>query len=215
MSDFRSLLPANSTPLERILERALAERWDYYLERIAVIRTLWNPWECPADFLPYLAWAVDVVWWRHDWPEATKRQVIADSLKVHRTLGFKDGILAALNAAGVQARLRLWNETEPPGEPGTYTVDVLAADTEGEGPDADMMRDAAAIVRRTKRASQHGPNPRIGVPTEAALGLAAALRHADQFRSAAVAALRGGVDTAVSLADAGRGFQINRIEAAL
>jgi len=51
------------------------------------LRTLWSPWNCPAHLLPYLAasWSVDR--WDNQWPEATKRQVIANSYFVHSRKG--------------------------------------------------------------------------------------------------------------------------------
>ncbi|MCO5083086.1 MAG: phage tail protein I [Rhizobiaceae bacterium] len=48
------------------------------------LRTLWSPWECPADMLDELAWAWSVDFWREWWPEFRKRQVIAESRAFHR-----------------------------------------------------------------------------------------------------------------------------------
>ena len=50
-----TLLPPNSSPLERAVEAATA------LEIATPINTLWNPDECQANALPWLAWAL-VAW---------------------------------------------------------------------------------------------------------------------------------------------------------
>ena len=52
MSDSR-LLPTGSSPLEVAAAKACAE-----IEKTPVsIRELWNPDTCPANLLPWLAWA--------------------------------------------------------------------------------------------------------------------------------------------------------------
>ncbi|EQU65680.1 phage tail protein I [Escherichia coli HVH 209 (4-3062651)] len=70
MSDSR-LLPTGSSPLEVAAAKACAE-----IEKTPVsIRELWNPDTCPANLLPWLAWAFSVDRWDEKWPEATKRAV--------------------------------------------------------------------------------------------------------------------------------------------
>ncbi|EHS5692594.1 TPA: phage tail protein I, partial [Escherichia coli] len=55
MSDSR-LLPTGSSPLEVAAAKACAE-----IEKTPVrIRELWNPDTCPANLLPWLAWAFSV-----------------------------------------------------------------------------------------------------------------------------------------------------------
>ncbi|MGC6821114.1 phage tail protein I, partial [Pseudomonas aeruginosa] len=47
------LLPRNASELERLAAQALAE-----IQRVPIpLRTLCNPDTCPANLLPYLAWA--------------------------------------------------------------------------------------------------------------------------------------------------------------
>ncbi|MCO5083401.1 MAG: phage tail protein I [Rhizobiaceae bacterium] len=48
------------------------------------LRTLWSPWDCPVDMLDELAWAWSVDFWRDEWMEFRKRQVIAESRAFHR-----------------------------------------------------------------------------------------------------------------------------------
>lgn len=62
MSDSR-LLPTGSSPLEVAAAKACAE-----IEKTPVsIRELWNPDTCPANLLPWLAWAFSVDRWDEKW----------------------------------------------------------------------------------------------------------------------------------------------------
>lgn len=91
-----SLLPANATPAERALEQATA--------RVGAVptplRALWNPDTCPAQLLPWLAWALGVDDWEPGWPEEVQRSVIRASIDVHRHKGTVAAIRTAIHAAG-------------------------------------------------------------------------------------------------------------------
>jgi phage tail P2-like protein len=96
MSD-PTLLPANASPQERAIEAAI--------DRMATpdasgIRAQWNPQTCPEDLLTWLAWAYNVDEWDANWPEAAKRQTIADSIELHRRKGTVDSIRRVLRNAG-------------------------------------------------------------------------------------------------------------------
>ncbi|WP_295466600.1 phage tail protein I [uncultured Pseudomonas sp.] len=87
-----SLLPPNRTRLETALATAGAD-----LAALPVpLRDLWNPWQCPAGLLPWLAWAVSVDDWDANWGEDRKRQVIADSVRIHRHKGTRGAVSRAL-----------------------------------------------------------------------------------------------------------------------
>lgn len=66
----------------------------------APIATLWDPMNCPAGILPWLAWALSVDDWDADWPEGTKRNAIAASIAIHRRKGTPRAVKDALAAAG-------------------------------------------------------------------------------------------------------------------
>lgn len=91
------LLPSNATPLERALDDVLGAGIDGLTHPI---RDLWNPAAIPAEFLPWLAWAASVDEWDDDWPEATKRQAIADSFEIHRRKGTPGAIKRGLRSLG-------------------------------------------------------------------------------------------------------------------
>ncbi len=97
MSEFRSLLPSNVHPETVALERAISRAFDLPVE---VIATLWNPVTCPAAVLPWLAWSMSVDEWRPEWDEATKRAVIAESIKLHLTKGTRGSIQRLLELIG-------------------------------------------------------------------------------------------------------------------
>lgn len=95
---FETLLPPNATPLDRAIERATAPLGDIPVP----IDTVWDPYACPAELLPWLAWAVSVDVWDSTWSERTKRDVIAASYDVHRHKGSVWSVKAAIRAAGFE-----------------------------------------------------------------------------------------------------------------
>ncbi|MFJ5536005.1 phage tail protein I [Vreelandella titanicae] len=108
------LLPPNRSPLEA---RVAAS---HPLALPVTLRTLWNPATCPAELLPFLAWAFSVDVWEADWPEATKRAVIAESFAVHRIKGTRLAVEKALAAMGITVTLTEWFEQQPTTRPGTF-----------------------------------------------------------------------------------------------
>ena len=90
------LLPPNATAQERALSSTTAR-----IDALPVpIRHLWNPETCPAEHLPWLAWALSVDDWNADWPEETKRAAIKASYLVHRHKGTPGAVRIALQAVG-------------------------------------------------------------------------------------------------------------------
>ncbi len=114
-----SLLPPNATAYERALEADAARLDDIDIP----IDALWDPWRCPAAFLPWLAWSQSVDTWDPAWPESVKRKVIAAAFDVHRvkgTLGALRRALEALDLDGVT--IAEWFDYA--GDPYTFRVDV-------------------------------------------------------------------------------------------
>ena len=92
-----SLLPPNSTPVERTIEAATVR-----VGAVPVpVDLMWRPESCPAAFLPWLAWSLSVDEWDDGWTEETKRQVIAASIAIHRRKGTIWAMRRALVAAGM------------------------------------------------------------------------------------------------------------------
>ncbi|MCC4290436.1 phage tail protein I [Vreelandella aquamarina] len=91
-----SLLPPNTTPLERRVEQsdALIERAD------APLDTVWNAQTQPAHMLPWLAWAVGVDDWDSQWEEQQKRDAIDEAIPIRRKRGTVWAVKRALEVLG-------------------------------------------------------------------------------------------------------------------
>ena len=90
-----SLLPPSSTPVERALEHARQ-----FEPHDRLVPTLWNADDCPAPFVPFLAYAHQVEEWNSDWAEEKQRQVIRDTPEIKRRKGTPAAIRRALAAIG-------------------------------------------------------------------------------------------------------------------
>ncbi|SDG19210.1 phage tail protein I [Sulfitobacter delicatus] len=95
MSDINRLLPPSATTSERAIETVIAERT---IGIEAPIATLWNVDTCPEALLPWMAWAFSVEVWDHAWPETIKRNVIRNSIQVHRMKGTPGSVRRAVES---------------------------------------------------------------------------------------------------------------------
>ncbi len=91
-----SLLPPNATPQERALEAATARLGDVP----APLRDVWNPDTCPAQLLPWLAWAFGVDEWDAAWSDEAKRNTIRNAVAIQRRKGSVWSIKRAIADAG-------------------------------------------------------------------------------------------------------------------
>lgn len=149
MSDNRKpLLPNNSTPLERAASEALAE-----IQRVPVpLRSLWNPYTCPAKLLPYLAWAFSVDRWDPAWPESDKREVIATSFYIHKKKGTISALRRVIEPFGYVLEVVEWWQMDPMGTPGTFTMDVGVKD---EGITEQTYEEMERLIADAKPISRH------------------------------------------------------------
>lgn len=91
-----SLLPPNTTPLERRLAEVAAD-----LERAdAPLDALWDAQRLPAHMLPWLGWAVGVDHWNRHWPEQAKRDAIDEAIPIRRLRGTVWAVRRALEVLG-------------------------------------------------------------------------------------------------------------------
>lgn len=139
MPDPGSLLPHSATAQERA-QSALDARID---QLPAPCRALWNPLLCPVSLLPHLAHHMSVDQWDDNWPEAVRRQVIADALYQHRIKGSRLGVEQAVASLGTVCEIIEWWQTEPQGEPHTFRVAVSAQENEQHLPVLELAADAA------------------------------------------------------------------------
>lgn len=119
-----SILPINATPQEQDIEASTS--------RISGIptplRDLWNPATCPADLLPWLAWAFTVPDWSPDWTDAQKRNVIATSVATHRVKGTVGAVKQFVESLGLGATIQEWWQKTPKGTPHTFTLNISASE---------------------------------------------------------------------------------------
>lgn len=129
MSDIDRLLPPSATTSERAIETVIAERT---IGIEALIATLWNVDTCPEELLPWMAWAFSVEVWDHAWSETIKRNVIRNSIQVHRMKGTRRAVELALEALEMRIDLHegfeLDEHGDPYGPPHTFTLDAFAED---------------------------------------------------------------------------------------
>lgn len=118
------LLPPAQTRLEAALGRSMPAVG----LTPEIIATLWNPWAIPPALLPWLAWALSVDEWEDAWSDAAKRQSIADSIAIHKRKGTVWAVKRAIGVTGYRATLTEAWQTEPPGVPHTFRVDVEIGD---------------------------------------------------------------------------------------
>ena len=90
------LLPPNRGRAEEALATGVAAQFPLPVP----VGDLWNPDAIPAHLLAWLAWALSVDDWDREWPEATKRRVIAESVEIHRRKGTLASVKRTLRAQG-------------------------------------------------------------------------------------------------------------------
>lgn len=115
-----SLLPPNSTQLERSFEKAI----ERVVDQPIPIRDIRRPSVCPAHYLPWLAWERSVDIWRDDWNLQTKRNIIASSIAVHQKKGTVGALKRTLAAEGWKATVTEWFNQPVAAAPYTFSVDV-------------------------------------------------------------------------------------------
>jgi len=167
--DIKSLLPPNAAALEHAVEAAQAR-----LGAVPVpVDQLWDPWRCPAQLLPWLAWAWSVDEWDPAWPEDVKREVISAAPEVHRLKGTRAAVGRALAAIGVVAEIMEWWQRQPAGQPGTFSVTAWVnrqLEVGGAVLTERVQRQIDAIVRSTKPVSR-AYELAVGVLFRDALGI--------------------------------------------
>ncbi len=162
------LLPPSATPTERKLATVNAKAYDLPVD---VLRTLWNPHTCPVWRLPSLAAERSVDRWDENWPEATKRQVIANAPFVHRHKGTVGAIRRAVEPLGYLIRVLHWYQETPNAEPGTFKLDVGVLDT---GINAKMYAELERLIDDAKGLTRHMTGLAISLETRGKAYLGAA-----------------------------------------
>lgn len=167
-----SLLPLNSTPLERAIEVATDEVTHIPL------RTLYNPQTCPAHLLYHLAWAWSVDRWDDEWSEPVKRAAIAASFFIHARKGTIGAIRRVVEPLGYLIDVLEWWETVPQGIPGTFSLKVGVLDT---GITEEMYQELTALIDDAKPVSRHMRELAISLETTGRFYMALSVSEGDEI----------------------------------
>ncbi len=141
-----SLLPPGSSVLERRLAQACSGISDLNVP----LRDLWNPWKCPATFLPYLAWAVSVDGWDEDWSEQEKRRVIGESFWLHQRKGTVAALRRVVENMGYSLSIEEWWQVAE--QAGTFRITI---DVNDIGITEALLTELERLINITKPVSRH------------------------------------------------------------
>ncbi|SDY85240.1 phage tail protein I [Pseudomonas sp. NFIX28] len=132
-----SLLPVNSSPLERALDLGFAR----LLERVAPpFPQLMSPAATPVEFLPYLAADRGVGEWRSEAPEAEKRLTVELAWPTARQAGTRKALENAAKGLQLRPEVRAWYEQSPQGAPYSFSVKAFTEQPYSEEIDARLDR---------------------------------------------------------------------------
>ncbi|MFT9180366.1 MAG: phage tail protein I [Zymomonas mobilis] len=144
-----SLLPPNSTSLERAIEKTSARNFELPAEHI---KEIWNPDACPTDLLPYCAVNNGLNQWSDDWPDNVKRQRIASAIEIARHMGTVKSIKDVVEAFGGAVVMREWFETTPRGAPHTFDLVLTVNSQSDAAPTAKYVDDIIRAIVAAKPA---------------------------------------------------------------
>ncbi|AZE04196.1 phage tail protein I [Pseudomonas chlororaphis] len=168
----KSLLPLNSTLLERGIEVATEEVTEIPL------RTLYNPDTCPVHLLPYLAWAWSVDRWEPSWSEPVKRAAIKASYYIHAHKGTIGALRRVVEPLGYLIEIIEWFNTVPEGVPGTFALKVGVLET---GITEEMYQELERLIDDAKPVSRHLTGLAISLETQGALNISVAVYEGDEI----------------------------------
>ncbi|EIM14143.1 phage tail protein I [Pseudomonas chlororaphis] len=168
----KSLLPLNSTLLERGVEAATEEVTEIPL------RMLCNPDTCPVHLLPYLAWAWSVDRWDPSWTEPVKRAAIKASYYIHAHKGTIGALRRVVEPLGYLIEIIEWFNTVPEGVPGTFALKVGVLET---GITEEMYQELERLIDDARPVSRHLTGLAISLETQGALNISVAVYEGDEI----------------------------------
>ncbi|WP_248486534.1 phage tail protein I [Pseudomonas sp. CYM-20-01] len=156
-----SLLPANSSPLEKALDLGFGT----LLERVVPpFPALMNALQTPAEFLPYLAADRGVNEWNADASETEKRLTVALSWQIQRQAGTPKALSYAVESLGFIPHISAWYQQRPLGVPYTFDVQAIIGRSWSSG-------DHNRLIRRINAAQSERDLATITIVHETSQGL--------------------------------------------
>ncbi|WP_338513276.1 phage tail protein I [Pseudomonas poae] len=168
----KSLLPINSTQLERAMEATFFEK------TIVPLRDLYNADTCPVHLLPHLAWAWSVDRWDYRWTEATKRAAIKASYYIHAHKGTIGALRRVVEPLGYLIEIIEWFNLRPEGAPGTFALKVGVLDT---GITEEMYQELERLIDDAKPVSRHLTGLAISLETTGSINVFASAYDGDEI----------------------------------
>lgn len=104
--------------------------------------------------LDHLATEYDLTVWRESWPVSLKRKVIKTAIAIKSRVGTVQAVKEALSSIGSAASIVEWWQTEPKGQPHTFTVYATQAEAEGTI-EAELQEDLMAMIDDAKPLRSH------------------------------------------------------------
>ncbi|MCS4310286.1 MULTISPECIES: phage tail protein I [unclassified Pseudomonas] len=145
-----SLLPANSSPLEKALDLGFGT----LLERVVPpFPALMNPLQTPTEFLPYLAADRGVSEWDADASETEKRLTVALSWQIQRQAGTPKSLNHAVESLGFTPNISAWYQQRPLGVPYTFDVQAIIGRSWSSGDHNRLIRRINAAQSERDRAT--------------------------------------------------------------
>ena len=211
-SNETSLLTPNATKTQRALEQACAKVY----QKDVPIKHLWDPWRCPVWLLPWLAWALSVDEFDSSWPEQIKRQVITDSIPVHRKKGTAGAVRQAL--AGLDAEIELTEWWQNGSVPYTAQLTAFARNNLNQGGDTLLSPELMAQMWRIVAATKPARTPidfSVGVQSDGGLSVAAGATSTSINRVAIAPVVDNSLDVStVNVAAGATSTSVNRVSMA-
>ncbi|STW15864.1 putative prophage tail protein [Klebsiella pneumoniae] len=133
-----------------VFEKRAAEACAVISDLSVPLRDLWNPWKCPAGFLPYLAWAFSVDSWDESWSDQEKRTAVSESFWLHQRKGTIAAIRHVVEKMGYSMSIEEWWDVADPA--GTFRLEVDVGDI---GITPRMLDELNRLIDVTKPVSRH------------------------------------------------------------
>lgn len=131
--------------------------------------------ELNSRVLDHLAWQYNADTWRDSWPETIKRAVIKSVIRNKRLKGTRGAVEEAVSSLGSAVKITEWWETEPKGEPHTFSIISTVNDFNGSVPAAEMIDDIIQRIDSVKPTRSHYTFSQA-LTANAGLGLAGGMR---------------------------------------
>lgn len=167
-----SMLPLNSTQLERAIEAAIDD------VPSLPIRTLYNAQTCPAHLLHQLAWAWSVDRWDNQWSEQVKRAAIESAFYIHAHKGTIGALRRVVEPFGYLIEVVEWFQTEPKGVPGTFALKIGVSD---EGISEETYQELTWLIDDARPVTRHMTGLAISLQTTGRLYLSASVYDGDEI----------------------------------